>query len=61
MVAASILSGQGMAEARVFDFLKRQGPAEVVAVPEVKASAAGGVIAWAGQGARSGGRAMPCR
>lgn len=50
MVAASILSGQGMAEARVFDFLKRQGPAEVVAVPEVKASAAGGVIAWAGAG-----------
>ncbi len=50
MLAALFLSGHDKAEARVFDFLKRQNPTEVVAVPEVKASAAGAVIAWAGAG-----------
>ena len=50
MVSASFVSGQDKAEARVFDFLKRQVPAEIAAVPEVKSSAAGSVIAWAGAG-----------
>jgi HK97 family phage portal protein len=50
MVSATFVSGQVKAEARVFDFLKRQVGEKNAAVPEVKASAAGGVIAWAGAG-----------
>ena len=34
----------------MFDFLKRAGQAEPVAMPETKASATGRVIAWAGSG-----------